>query len=225
VLPERGVVIGGVADVAQGIAGFGTAVVGLLSVYAGNPQAIPPGGIVVVPGELTRDVLSLMVNARAIGVFAAAAQPPLIESLLGTECSALLDGSLPPMNQPPISIVLAHGFGDQLLRGEYLQVVNSHLGQPALLLTQTNLARQMQPALVMALPWQSMPHGPQPAGLRQGMSIWIIGGPHDGAAGRILRVLTTGYVFPSGIRAPAARVRLEDGTDVTLPLANLQPVG
>ncbi len=225
VLPERGVVIGGVADVATGTVGFGPAVVGPLVSYVGNAQALPPGAVVVVPGELTREVLTLALNARVHGIFAASAQPSTIETLLGTEVSALLDGTLPPTHPAPLGIVLAHGFGSSPLRGEYLHVITSHLGQPALLMTQTHLARQVHPTLVLALPWQSLPQGMRPPGFGPGAHVWVTGGPHDGAAGRVLRVLTLSHVFPSGLRAPAARLRLEDGTEMTLPLANLQPVG
>ncbi|MBA3824503.1 MAG: hypothetical protein H0X24_11495 [Ktedonobacterales bacterium] len=225
VLPERGAIIGGVADVAEGVAGFGPPAVGPLIVFAGTPSAIMPGAVVVIPGELTGEVLAIALSGRASGIFAASAQPQLIESLLGTECSALLDGSLPPMNVAPLGIVLAHGFGTQPLRGEYLHVINSHLGQAVLMMTQTNLTQQVRPALVLPLPWQSMPQGTRPGGMLAGAHVWVTGGPHHGAAGRIMRVLTANYVFPSGIRAPAARLKLEGGPEVTLPLANLQPVG
>jgi hypothetical protein len=225
VLPERGVVIGGVADVAAGVVGFGMPTVGPLVVYAGNGGNVPAGAVLVVPGELTPPLLSFALNARIGGIFAASAQPQTLEAMLGTECSALLDGTLPPTNPVQMGIVLAHGFGMRPLRGEYLHVINSHLGQPALLITQAQPRLGAYPALVLALPWQSMPQPARSPGLSQGTLAWVQGGQYDGAAGRVLRILTTGYVFPSGIRAHAARLKLEDGTEVTLPLANLQPVG
>ena len=224
VLPERGAVIAGIADVLAGQAGFGPPSVGPLAIFAGNPQMLPPGAILVVTGELTREILAVALNMRAGGIFAATAHPQTIEMLLGTECSALLDGSLPPMNPTPLGIVLAHGFGARPLRGEYLHVISSHLGQPALLSPRTDLRQMDRPGLVMALPWQSLPRPTQRLPFAPGATVWVTGGPHDGAVGRILRVIPAGYVFPSGIRAPAARVRLESAAEVTLPLANLHPL-
>lgn len=225
VLPERGAVVAGTATVVAGLAGFGRAVVGplaFLPTTAMFPQQLPPGAISMVTGELTRDLLNMAIASRAAGIFAASARPETIEMLAGTDCTALVDGTLAPTNTLPLSIVLAHGFGTRTLRAEIAQVLAGAVGQPLLLNPGTS---SQPPELLMPLPWQATARNERTADLLPGMAVWVAGGEAHGLAGRVVRVLNSGQALPSGIRAHAARVRLENGTEVTLPLANLQRVG
>jgi hypothetical protein len=228
VVPERGVVIGGTATVVEGLAGFGPPAVGPLFFLPPEnafPQIVPPGALVVVPGELTQDALNVALTSRAAGIFAASAQPQIIEALAGTECSALLDGSLPPTNPLPLSIVLAHGFGRRQLRPEILHVLNTQVNQAALLNPAQRSQNGQRAELVIPLPWQAPPRMSFDNAIIAGAAVWVSGGDFHGVAGRVARVLHSGQVMPSGVRVRAARVRLENGAEVTLPLANLQRVG
>jgi hypothetical protein len=221
VIPERGVVISGVATVIDAIAGLGVPVVGPLA-FA---PAFTPGCIAVSSGELTVDLVRQAVNARAVGLIAASAPPEVIEQVTGTECSSLLDGSVPPATPPPLSLVLVHGFGHRSLRPEVAPVLGAHAGQIALVSPVTVIQHGVRPHIVLPLPWQAAPHMSFDPTLIPGALVWVLGGDFDGATGRVARLLHSSQIVPSGIRAPAARVRLENGAEVTLPLANLQRVG
>ncbi len=228
VVPERGVVIGGTATVIEGLAGFGSPVVGPLAFMPQTgtfPQILPPGSVAVVPGELTPDAMQGALTSRVVGIFAASAQPQVIEALAGTECSALLDGSLPPTNPLPLSVVLAHGFGRRPMRPEIMQILAPYANQTVLLNPPQRSGSAQRAELVIPLPWQAVPRISFDNAIIPGAVVWVTGGEFHGAAGRVSRLLHTGQVMPSGIRARAARVRLETGAEVTLPLANLQRVG
>lgn len=227
VIPERGVVIAGTATVVVGVAGVGQPVVGPLVFLppSGAINQMPSGAVAVITGELTRELLSAARAARAVGICAPSASPEVIELLTGTECTALIDGSMPPTNPPPLSVLLVHGFGRRPLRTELAQVLGSHTGQPALLQPAMHQTHGQPPQLVLPLPWQSAPRISFDDTIIPGALVWVLGGDFHGAAGRVARLLHAGQVLPSGIRARAARVRLENGTEVTLPLANLQRVG
>jgi ribosomal protein L24 len=228
VIPERGVVVVGVATVLRGLAGFGRSAVGPLIFLPGPsamPPLLPPGAIGIVIGELTRDLLNMAMAARLAGIFAASAHPTLIEMLAGTDCTALLDGTVPPTNALPLGIILAHGFGSRTLKPEFAQFLAAYNGQTVFLNPAPNGLVGQQAELLLPLPWQTPPRIERHMVLQPGMAVWVVGGEQQGLSGRVVRVLTTAQPFPSGIRAPAARVRLEDQTEVTLPLTNLQRVG
>jgi hypothetical protein len=227
VIPERGVVISGTATVLTGLAGVGMPVVGPLAFLppSGAFNQMPSGALAVTTSELTRDLLHAARAARAVGICAPSAQPEVIEALTGTECTALIDGSVPPVTPPLLSILLIHGFGRRPLRTELAQVLGSHVGQPALLQPAMHQPSGQPPQLLLPLPWQTPPRISFDDIIIPGALVWVTGGDFHGAAGRVARLLHTGQVMPSGIRTRAARVRLENGAEVTLPLANLQRVG
>lgn len=228
IIPERGVVVAGTATVIAGLAGFGPATVGPV-IFLPSPSAfspaLPQGAIGIATGELTRDLLNMAIAGRLAGIFAASARPETIEMLAGTDCTALLDGSLPATNTLPLSIVLAHGFGVRTLKAEIVQVLAGAVGQPILLNPGMAGEAGRPPELLLPLPWQTPIRTERTARLVPGVAVWVKGGEHDGLSGRMVRVLSAGQVFPSGVRARAARIRLESGIEVTLPLANLQRVG
>jgi hypothetical protein len=221
VMPERGVVIGGIATVIDGLVGVGLPVVGPLAFT----PALTPGCIAVFPGELTLDLVRQAVADRAVGIIAASAAPEVIEQVTGTECTSLLDGSVPPATPLPLSLVLVHGFGRRPLRAEVAPVLGAHAEKIALLLPATVIQHGVRPQIVLPLPWQTAPRMSFDPTLIPGALVWVTGGDFDGATGRVARLLQTSQLLPSGIRAPAARVRLENGAEATLPLANLQRVG
>jgi hypothetical protein len=49
--------------------------------------------------------------------------------------------------------------------------------------------------------------------------------PHAGMIGALLNLPSGMSLLPSGLRAPAAEVKLENGTTVLVPLVNLEVVG
>lgn len=230
IVPERGAVIEGSVTAIQGLFGFGAEVVGpIVHFPVGNVQAaslVKPGSILVIPGPLTDEILFAAIAGHAAGGFAASAQPQPIKTLTRAEPTALVDGTQPPAADLPITVVLAHGFGEHQLAREIWQILGAAAGHIALLAPATNIQRNQRPELLIPLPAQvSAPAGPADISLKAGMAVWTVGGTHDGAPGHIIRLLSSGQVMPSGIRTRAALVHLTSGADVVLPLTNLQRIG
>lgn len=57
---------------------------------------------------------------------------------------------------------------------------------------------------------------------RPGVTVRLFGGPHMGRTGELVRLLPGLTPMPSGVRVPAALVRLADQEQVAVPLSNLQ---
>ena len=146
-----------------------------------------PGSILVVPGPLTDEILFAAIAGHAAGVFAASAHPQPIKTLSTRRAGeALVDGTQQPAADLPITVVLAHGFGEQRSSARSA-ILGAAAGHIALLTATTNILRNQRPELLIPLPAQvSAPAGPADISLKAGMAVWAIGGEHDGAAGHII---------------------------------------
>jgi hypothetical protein len=231
IIPDRGAVIEGQATVVSGLWGMGREVAGPVVLYplgsAHAPTVVIPGCILIVPGAVDEAVVRDASAGRAGAIFAASAAPQIVEELAGMPCAALLDGTQPPPHEPPCALALAHGFGNQPLGNDIIQAIAAQAGtgEWGLIAPATNLFRNQRPELLLSLR-ATMPVTQRvDAALEPGAQVWVIGGVHAGASGKLVRLLGSPFVFPSGIHAHAARVQLEDGTDATIALANLQRVG
>jgi hypothetical protein len=228
IVPGRGAVITGQAAVARGLIGFGPEVFGPLVFWPlGNSSAnaaVAPGTILVVAGELTDEIWSAAVAGGAAGIIAGSASPTWITELTGAECTALLDNSLPAARPPALALMLAHGFGVRPLGREFWQLLAGCNGQSVLLSPATDLARGQRPEVILSMAPASG-GGRVTASLEAGAPVWVLGGEFDGATGRVVRILRTKQVMPSGLHAPAVRVALDTGGEVIVPQANVQRVG
>lgn len=229
VFPERGVLVQGMATAVGALAGWGGLALGPLTFAQGRsfPPASPflPGSLLIVPGELT---IALAQSARAAGVsgiIAASAHPATASALGGAPISSLLDGSAPSA-AGVLPVALIHGFGACSLAAALWQLLGARVGQPAMLNATTDVVHGIHPELLIPLPPQAAARVSIPdCILQEGAFVWINGGEADGASGRIVALLTRAVLFPSGIRAPAARVRLDSGAEILVPQANIQRVG
>ncbi len=230
IIPERGAVIEGNVTAIEGLFGFGQPVVGpLVHFPIGNAQAkslVKPGSILVVPGDLTDEILFAAIAGKAAGVFAASAHTQPIKTLTRCDPIALVEGTQTPPDDVPLALVLAHGFGEPGPIREIWEILGAAAGHLALLIPTTQIHYNRRPELLIPLPTQvPVQSGVAEVSLMAGVPVWVTGGELDGASGRIARLLSSGQVMPSGIRTRSALVHLENGADIVLPLANLQRIG
>jgi hypothetical protein len=83
-----------------------------------------------------------------------------------------------------------------------------------------------RPEVIIPLPVSSDP--PEPIGFETfavGQTVRVRRPPNAGAIGTLSDLPGGMSVLPSGLRAPAAEVRLENGETVVVPLVNLEVVG
>ena len=221
----------------QGAIGAGRQVVGALTIWqaaGGNrgQQALPAGTILVIPGPLNLAVLQLAINSGVVGIIASSIPSRDLEGFLHTDLVQLIDSRNIDLAQeylPPLTLLLTEGLGTLAMPARTIQLLNQYQRSVALLSGVTSTRQALFPELIVSLPitqtqedWH--PVHPDPL-LTVGAQVRVCGGEYEGASGEIDHLFTHQQVFASGVRARAARLRLDDGSMLVVPLALLERVG
>lgn len=214
---DRGVEIENSGTLVQGVWGNGAIDAGLLRVLIGKPEDVLTADRVDVG---LRGAVVLAGYCGEAGILQTAAEIPLRGLILSSMASSLV--TLASRMLYPIMIL--EGFG--------LHPMNS----AAYNLLTTNNQREIavnaeiydrytgtRPEAFIPLPVSGKPAEPRDATLfAPNQRVRVVRAPHSSQVGMLVALRPELEVFASGVRAPAAEVRLESGTVVILPLANLE---
>jgi hypothetical protein len=241
ITPRGGVVIECYASVLQGTLGAGKQVAGILTMWRGSNQPgktehigrlIPPGAILVIPGPINFMLLHQARNSGVVGIIASSISVRDLEGFLHTDLIQLLTSRHPERLQddlPPLTILLTEGVGNATMPARVLNLLNQYQGAVALLSGFTSPRQHIFPELIISLPLKearqyqpTAPLGPQ---LTTGVLVRIHSGDYKGMIGVVDHLFAHQQVFPSGIRAEAVRLRLEDGSMLVVPVALVERIG
>jgi hypothetical protein len=237
-ITRRGsVVIEGLAAIVAGTVGAGRQVAGPITIWQAPGSAesqpyIPPGAILVVPGPLNLVMLRRALYSGIAGVVASSVSSSDLETFLRTDLIDLLTCAHPELllsTLPPLTILLTEGLGTVGMPVRTINLLNKYQGVTALLSGATSLSAQIYPELVIPLSEAEMKErvstpGPERE-LKPGALVRVCSGNYEGAVGKIDYLFSHQQLFPSGIRARAARVQLEDGSLLIVPLPVLERIG
>lgn len=236
-ITSRGsVVIEGRAAVVRGSLGAGNQVAGILTIW--QPAAaqdaafvIPPGAILVVPGPINLAFLRQAMVSGVVGVVASSISLPDLEGFLNADVIELLHSiSVEEVQSrlPSLTILLTEGPGTFAMPAATVALLTHYQGTIALLSGVTSVRQHITPELLISLPpnesqegWQ--PITPEPT-ISLGVQVRVCSGDHEGAIGTVAYLFTHDQVFLSGIRAPAACLRLENGSLLVIPLALIERI-
>lgn len=217
VVEPEGIEIAVAGALVAGVGGTGAAVHGELRVAVRDPReelragAIDIGATnrIVVGGS--RASAETLTRARAMGV-------------AGIVLAGLLDKELRDFeatqrrrrqtggDRDDFAILLLEGFGKVGLDPELFDWLRRQEGRMASLFGEAG-----ELVVYDASPPPARRHLPRP-----GDRVIAHRRPYAGMGGRMVRLLPGLYAMPSGVRAPAATVRFDDGLTAVVPLANLE---
>lgn len=232
-----GVVIESRASVVQGAIGVGCQVAGVLTLWqapsAGyGQQGIPAGTILAIPGPLNFAMLRQALSSNVCGIVASSISTRDLEGFLRTDLVQLIDSMNSEMAQvhlPPITLLFTEGLGTIAMPARTIHLLSQSQGAIALLSGATSVRQGIFPELIISLPaaeaqqnWH--PEHPDPA-LAMGAYVRICGGEYEGTIGEINYLFTHQQMFASGVRARAARLQLEDGSRLVVPMLLIERVG
>lgn len=220
IIPERGVAIQTTGALIQGIWGNGRIETGILVNLMERPESTIDAGRLDVS---LRGSIILAGMLRSEDALHAAADLPVRGLILSSMPPALIPVAL-QMRYP---ILVMDGLG-------------SHpMNSPAYRLLSTNVKREVtvnaepydrhaggRPEVIIPLPVTVEPAPPNDfETFAVGQQVLLRAAPYFGLTGAILRLRPGLTTLPSGLRAPAADVRLESSEEILVPLANMDVLG
>lgn len=214
--PERGATIETDGALIQGAWGNGRVGEGLLVPLLHSPDEeltseqleVSLRGAVVVAG-----------HCRTAKALRAAADLPLRGLVLASMTADLLAVAA-GMDMP---IIILEGLGRIPMDEASYQLITTSERRDASLNAGFNPPMGERPELVLPLPAAGQ-SAPSTAYFAPNQTVRIQGEPYRGKIGVIVQIRPGLTVLPNGLRAPAADVRLEAATQVTVPLANLEVI-
>ncbi len=227
-----GVIIESRAAIVQGVIGAGNQVTGILTVWNAGSRFQAPGTILVVPGPLNFAMLRQAIGSGVAGIVASSISSRELEDFLRMDLIALvssIDIEPAQAHLPPITLLFTEGLGALAMPARTINLLSRYQGSIALISGATSIRQSIFPELIISLPADEAQHNwrpvqPDPT-LIVGSQVRICGGSHEGAIGQINYLFTYQQTFPSGARARAARLRLEDGSTLLVPLTLLERSG
>lgn len=220
VLSDRGVVIRTAGALVQGVWGNGRIDNGLMRVLLEKPDDVLAAerldvsmrGSVILGGHV-RDVETLRAAAELTvrGLIISSMMSPLIQAAYQMRYPILvLDGfGAMPMNSAAFNLLTTNKEREVTVNAEHFDRYSGN-----------------RPEVIIPLPVTGEPDEPNDfETFAVGLKVRMRRPPHAGMIGAISNLPAGLSVLQSGLRAPAADVKLENGESVTVPLVNLEVVG
>jgi hypothetical protein len=218
--PDHGVEIETIGALIQGCWGNGRMDFGLLHVLARSPEDV-----------LKADRLDVSLRGSVIvgghcqdpEVLTTAEELPL-RGLILASMSAKLAPLAQKMRCP---LIVIEGFGRLPMNSAAFNLLSTSQRREAAVMAERWDAYQgSRPEIIIPLPTETgEPLAEDVGEFRVGQRVRVVRPPYHGQLGTLEDINPDLFIFPSGIMAQAALVRLENDENVQLPLANLELLG
>lgn len=220
VIPNKGVVIRTAGALIQGVWGNGRIDNGLMVSLLEKPDDVLQAGRLDVS---LRGSVILAGQVRDLDTLKAAAELPVRGLILSSLPSALLQ----PAYQMRFPILVTEGFGSLPMNAAAFKLLTTSNKREATVNAEHfDRYAGHRPEVIIPLPISSEPEEPTDLRLFEiGLPVRIKRPPYAGMVGTILNLPAGLSLLPSGLRAPSADIRLENGETALVPLVNLEVVG
>ena len=220
VIAERGVEIQTTGALIQGVWGNGRVDAGVMINLADRPDTVLTAGRLDVT---MRGMILVVGEVREEQALLAAAEVPV---------RGLIAGSLPPSllsaaREVRYPIVLTEGFGSMPMNAAAYRLITTNAKREATLNAEAfDRYSGARPEMIIPLPAPTPPPLPHDVeAFTAGQTVRLRRQPAAGQVATLLGLHDGPATFPSGLRAAAAEVRLENGEQLLVPLVNLEVVG
>lgn len=219
-IPARGAVIQTAGALIQGVWGNGRIDTGALVNLAEKPDSVLTAsrldvslrGSIIMAG-LVKDTETLQ----------AAAELPV----RGLIISSLYPSLLPVAREMRFPIMVTDGFGEMPMNSAAHKLLGTNAKREVTLNAEAyDRYSGARPEVIIPLPISQEPALPRDVEtFAPGQQVRLLRPPSAGAVGTLTFIKPGLTILPSGLRAPSAEVKLENGEAVIVPLVNLEIVG
>ena len=220
IIADRGVEIQTAGALIQGTWGNGRIDAGVMINLAEKPDTVLTASRLDVS---MRGSILMAGTLKEEEALRAAADLPVRGLILGSLSPALI----PAAREMRYPIVLTEGFGTLPMNSAAYRLITTNAKREATLNAE-NLDRYSgaRPEIIIPLPASNPPPMPHDVeAFAPGQTVRLRRQPAAGQIGSIVELRDGLTAFPSGLRAAAASVRLENGEQLLIPLVNLEVVG
>jgi hypothetical protein len=220
VMNERGVVIRTAGALIQGTWGNGRIDSGLMTSLIEKPDGVLSADRLDVS---LRGSVILGGHVRDVETLRAAAELPVRGLIISSLLSSLLQTAV-QMRYP---ILVLDGFGAMPMNtAAYNLLTSNNKREVTVNAEHFDRYNGNRPEAIIPLPVSNEPDEPGDyIQFAAGQRVRMRRSPNAGMLGTLANLPAGMSTLPSGLRAPAAEVKLENGTTVLVPLVNLEVVG
>ena len=219
-IPDRGAIIETTGALVQGVWGNGKSDFGVLQVKIASSEDQ------LSPDQLDVSLRGTVVLGGYLGdphVFRKASEIPLRGLILTSMSSALI----PMAEKLELPVVVLEGFGKIPMNSISYNLLTTHQNREIMVHAEVfDRLTGKRPEVIIPLPSS---RGTSPPLVIEDFSIGkkvrVARSPYLAKTGTIGTLYLDSIEFPSGVKAPAAQVNLENGESVKIPLVNLEVVG
>jgi hypothetical protein len=220
IIPDRGVVIQTTGALIQGVWGNGRVDTGVMINLADKPDSELTVSRMDVSMRGSIIVAGVVKQAEALQ---AAADLPVRGLILGS----LFPSLLPIAREMRFPIILTDSFGVLPMNSAAYRLISTNAKREATINAEFfDRYSGARPEVIIPLPVTSDPPPPRDVEVfAPGQTVRLRRQPAAGLIGTITSLHVGLAAFPSGLRAEAAEVKLENGEQLLIPLVNLEVVG
>ena len=220
IITDRGVIIQTAGALIQGVWGNGRIDTGLMVNMAEKPDGVLSAARLdvslrgsVILGGICKDAEALQAAAEI--------------SLRGLILSSLFPSLLPLAGQMRFPIVVTDGFGALPMNSAAYRLLSTNAKREVTLNAEAyDRYSGARPEVIIPLPVSQEPPLPRDVeAFAPGQTVHMRRPPSLGAIGTLVSLRPGQTLLTSGLRVPAADVKMETGETVIVPLVNLEVVG
>lgn len=220
IIPNRGALIRAVGALIQGTWGNGRIETGVLLNLTEKPDDVLSASRLDVSLRGSIILAGLLKDAETLRI---AAELPVRGLIL----SSISPGLLTAAQQMRFPIVAIDGFGQIPMNSAAYKLLTSSAKRDVTINAEAfNRYTGARPEIIIPLPVSQEPPAPADVDtLEVGKTVRMRRAPHAGAIGTLTKLHPGLSSLPSGLRAKAANVKLENEEQILVPLVNLEIVG
>lgn len=230
VLKDEGVIVETCGALVQGIFGVGGESAGVLRCAVKEPgetltpELIRPeyrGSVVIGGSLLTLQAVRRALEVGVHGLVAGGIDDETLREFLGYDLGVAITGS----EQLGLTLIITEGFGPIAMAQRTFELLKRHEGELASISGATQIrAGVIRPEIIIPSSGkaQKESQAPPELSLEVGAVVRLIREPHFGALATVSSLPSELVSIPTGARVRVAEIKLEDGSRMLIPRANLE---